>query len=290
MALISPSRATGELFGPVGRSVSFGFITDTHHDPLKATDPNQGGKYFQDAVKKVTDISTIFNARTDLSFVFQNGDFIDGAASAEAALTDLATINNTFAVNVPKYHNLGNHEMTRLTKEQVMAVTGQPGKWYSFSHSGVTFIVLDGNYLADDDSADLSISSSQTGVSPFISYIPPTQRAWLADTISASSYPCVIFCHYPVYYALDQFSWGLSNAAAVRSILESFGNKVIGCVCGHRHDNYFAKVNGILYATLHATTCSAYPALNYSIVSVYPTGNRQMKIVSSGVDMSYIAA
>lgn len=289
MAIIIPSRATGELLGPVGRSVSFGFVTDTHHDPLKDTDPNQGGKYYKDAAAKITDIAAIFNGRDDLSFVFQNGDFIDGAASANAALTDLATINNLLNVNVPKYHNLGNHEMTRLTKEQVMAVTKQHGKWYSFSHGGVTFIVLDGNYLSDDDNDDLSVSSSQTGVSPFISYIPPTQRAWLSSTIASSHYPCVILCHYPVYYALDGFSWGLTNAAAVRTILESFGDKVIACVCGHRHDNYFIKVNGILYATLHATTCSAYPSLTYSIVTVYPD-TRGIKIIAAGREMSYVVA
>ncbi len=289
MALISPSRATGELFGPKGVSVSFGWVTDTHHDPLKATDPNQGGKYFQDAAKKIPDITAIFNARTDLAFVFQNGDFIDGSANASAALTDLADIDNLLAVNVPKYHNIGNHEVTWLTKEQVMSVTGQPSKWYSFTRGGVTFIVLDGNYLSDDDSNDLSISSNQQGVSPYVSYIPPTQRAWLSATIAASPYPCVIFCHYPVYYALDGFSWGLSNAAAVRTILESFGNKVIGCICGHRHDNFVARVNGILYCTLHATAVSAYPLLTYSIVTVYPI-KRAIKIVGFGRQASYVEA
>lgn len=288
MALISPSRATGELFGPTGRAVSFGFVTDTHHDPLKDTDPNQGGKYYQDAASKITDISAAFNARTDLSFVFQNGDFIDGAASESAAQTDLATINGLLDVNVPKYHNLGNHEVTRLTKEQVMDITGQPSKWYSFSHGGVTFVVLDGNFLSDSDTDDLSISSGQTGVSPYVSYIPPTQRAWLSSTIASSHYPCVILCHYPVYYS-GAFSWGLSNAAAVRTILESFDDKVIGCVCGHLHDNYIRTVNGIVYATLHATTCSAYPSISYSIVTVYPD-SRQLKITAAGREMSYIAA
>src|SRR6185503_19552129 len=140
MALVSPSRATGQLFGPTGDSVSFGFVTDTHHDPIKVTDPTQGGKYYMDAAKKIADIAAIFNARSDLSFVLQNGDFIDGSASAGVAQTDLATINSALNVVAPKYHNLGNHEMTQLTKAQVMAVTGQPAKWYSFATGGVTFI------------------------------------------------------------------------------------------------------------------------------------------------------
>jgi hypothetical protein len=268
--------------------VKFGFVTDTHHDPIKATDTSQGGKYYQDAVNKITDITAVFNARDDLAFVVQNGDFIDGAASASAALTDLATINNALNVNVPKHHVLGNHEVTRLRKEQVMSVTGQPGKWYSFVESGVTFIVLDGNFLSDDDSNDLSVSSSQAGVSPYKSYIPPAQRAWLADTIAASPYKCVIICHYPVYY-VGAFSWGLTNAAAVRKILESFGDKVIGCISGHLHDNFIRRVNGILYATLHATTTGAYPKLNYAIISVYPR-TREIRIDAHGYQMSHVEA
>lgn len=299
MALITPSRANGSLFGPVGPSVSWAWITDTHHDPIKATDPNQGGKYFQDAFEKITDISAALNARNDISFVFQNGDFIDGSADAATALVDLADINNALDVNVPKYHNLGNHEVTQLTKEQVMAVTNQPSKYYSFqaptrnedgSLAGyVTFIALDGNYLSDDDNDDLSVSSGQGGVSPYVSYIPPTQLAWLESTIAASQYPCVIFCHYPVYYS-GAFSWGLTNAAAVRAVLEAASDKVIGCVSGHLHENYVKRVNGILYATTHATTAAAYPSLNYSIITAYPGNAKTLKLISYGVMGSHIEA
>lgn len=287
MAIITPSRATGELFGPVGRSVSFGFITDTHYDPIKATVSDQGGKYYQESALKVADISTAFNARSDLSFAFQNGDFIDGSNDAATALVDLATITAAYSPNVPVYHNIGNHEVSRLTKAQIIGVTKQPSTYYTFAHNSVTFIVLDGNFRADDDDASLEVSFG-TSPSPYVSYIPPTQRQWLADTIASSPYPCVIFCHYPVYY-VGAFSWGLTNGAAVRGILEAAGSKVIGCVTGHLHDNYFERVNGIVYATVHATVAAAYPALNYAIVSVYPS-QRDIKVVAAGVDMTYLVA
>lgn len=284
MALLSNSRATGLLHGPRGPVVKFGFVTDTHHDPLKATDTSQGGKYYQDADEKIAAIAAIFNARSDLSFVFQNGDFIDGGASSAAALTDLATITAALNVTVPVYHNIGNHEVSRLTKAQVIGATGQSAKWYSFVEGGVTFIALDGNFTADSDSADLEISSSG-GASPYVSYVPQTQREWLADTLAASPYPCVILCHYPIYY-VGAFSWGLTNAAAVRTILQNSG-KVIGCISGHLHDNYIAKVNGILYATLHATTTAAYPSASHSIISVYPD-MRAIRIDGAGFQMSHV--
>jgi hypothetical protein len=288
MALITPSRASGKLFGPVGRCTKFGWVTDCHNDPLKATDPAQGGKVYQDTIAKLTDIAAIFNARSDLAFVFQNGDFIDGSNSVSAAQADFASANAALNVNAPKYHNIGNHEMTQLTKPQILALTGQPGKWYTFVYGGVRFIVLDGNYTADDDSADLEQTNGKGGISPYISYIPPTQRQWLSDTIDASSYPCMIFCHYPLYYT-GAFSWGLTNAAAVRTILEARSAKVIGALCGHLHDNYIKRVNGILYATVHATVTGAYPQLNYAVVSVFPDA-KTFTIEAHGTQMTHVEA
>ena len=286
MALISSTRATGTVLGPVGAPVSFGFITDTHHDPLKDEDASQGGKYYKDSAEKVADIAAVFNARSDLMFAFENGDWIDGAASEAAALTDLATITAAYDCNVPVYHCIGNHDIWRLTKAQIIGVTGQSAPYYYFEKGGVRFIVLDGNYSADDDSASME-TTADDDPSPYISYVGPAQRAWLQSTLAASKYPCVIFCHYPLYY-VGPFSWGLTNAAVIRSILEASG-KVIGCVTGHLHDNVIKKINGIVYATVHATVTAAYPSLSYAIVTVYPE-SREMKIISSGYDMSYIAA
>ena len=284
MALVNPSRATGEIFGPRGQNVSFGFITDTHHDPVKETD---SGKYYQDSEDKITDIVALINADTSLDFVFQNGDFIDGSADESTALSDLSFITNILdGCNIPVYHNIGNHELWQLTKAQTMAVTGQTSKYYSFVNNGVTFIVLDGNYTADDDSADLEVSSGGSP-SPYVSYVPPVQRAWLTNTIETSPYPCVILCHYPVYYVGAE-SWGLSNAADVREILENAGNKIICCIGGHLHDNFIRELNGILYVNLHAIVSGAYPSLNYSTITVYPN-TREVKVVSLGKQMSYIS-
>lgn len=286
MALITPSRATGKLFGPTGRVVKVGWVTDCHSDLLKATDTAQGGKFFADTVQKITAIAGVFNARNDISLVYENGDWIDGSASAGAAQTELTAVTNAWnAITKPKYHGLGNHDVWMLTKAQVRAITGQSANYYSFVSGGVTFIVFDGNYSADDDGASMEITSGGTP-SPYVSYINPTQRAWLSATLAASPYPCVIFCHYPVYY-VGASSWGLTNAAAVRNILETYYEKVIGCVSGHLHDNYIRRVNGILYATTHATVTGAYPKLNYAVLNIYPDA-RTMTIEAVGVDATHV--
>lgn len=284
MAFNIPSRANGDVLGPVGNSVTFAFTTDWHHDPALAASDE---KYYQDSLDKMNALASALNARSDISFVFGNGDLIDGSADASTAQTDLADIVSAFnTINAPGYLICGNHDLVRLTKAQAHAITGQPAGYYSFAFGGVTFIALDGNYTADDDEADLSVSEGVA--SPFTSYIPPTQRTWLADTIASSPFPCVVLCHYPVYYS-GFFSWGLTNGAAVRTILEAAGTKVIACISGHLHDNYIRSVNGILYVSLQALVTNAYPSLNYSIVSVYPK-TRAIKVVASGVQMSQIAA
>lgn len=277
------------MFGPVGKKMKFGFVTDTHHDPIKTSDTSQGGKYYEDSAEKIADIATVFS-NSGLSFAFQNGDWIDGSADKAAALVDLQTITDTFsATTVPVHHNIGNHDVWRLTKAEIMGITGQPARWYSFVTGGIKFIVLDGNFTADDDKADLEVSvDDDPAPSPYTSYIPPEQRQWLADTIDASSHPCIIFCHYPVYY-VGADSWGLTNGAAVRTILEARSDKVIGCVGGHLHDNYIRRLNGILYASVHATVTGAYPRLNYAIITVYPDA-MTFKIEASGSMMSHVEA
>ena len=285
MALITPSRATGQLFGPVGRVVKAGFITDLHHDPIKAVDPTQGTKNYMDAAEKAADIKTIFDARGDLSFRFQNGDFIDGSNSQSVALVDIADIT---AIYQPDFSTIGNHEMWMLTKAQVISALGIPNAYYYFERGGVRFIVLDGNYVSDSDGASNEETSISGNTSPYISYVNPTQRTWLADTISESLYPCVIFCHFPLYYS-GAFGWGLTNAAAVRTILEAASDKVIGCIGGHLHDNYSRIINDILYVTTHAATTGVYPQLNYSILSVYPDA-MQMKLESVGYSGTHVKA
>lgn len=282
MAIISPSRATGEVFGPVGNSVTFGWITDSHWDPILAT---AAEKVYQDTILKLNAIGDVFNARGDLDFVFQNGDLIDGSASKAVAKVDYATaIASINRINVPKYHNIGNHEVVRLTKQECFDISGQTSRYYSFVKKGVTFIVLDGNYTADSDGADLSESGG--AASPYVSYIPPTQLEWLRQTIADSLFPCIILCHYPIYY-VGANAWQLTNAAAVREVLED-SNKVIGCIGGHLHDNYIADINGILYVNTHAVVTNAYPALNYDIITVYPD-SKTIKVRGNGADMSYIS-
>lgn len=286
MPIIDPSRTTGAVFGPVGRNVSFGFITDSHHDPIKAT---EGTKYYQDTEEKIQDIITAINARSDINFFYQNGDLIDGSASKTASADDLASIMVKLnACNKPLYHCIGNHDVYRLTKAEYMEGVGQPDKWYSFIRGGVKFIVLDGNFRSDANGDDLENSAVTGNPGPYVSYITPEQREWLEAEIVASNFPCVILCHYPLYY-VGTNSWGITNAAAVRTILEAHDDKVIGCLGGHLHDNFVRRLNGILYASLHATVTGAYPLLTYSVVSVYPDA-MDIKILAKGYEMSHIEA
>jgi hypothetical protein len=282
MAIANPSRTRGNVFGPTGPSTTFGWLTDSHYDSVKATDTN---KYYGATAAKVAAIAGELNATPNVDFVIQNGDWIDGCASKAQAISDLAYVTAAFnQCNMPRYHNVGNHDVVRLTKEEIHSITGQPGRYYYFDQGGVRFIVLDGNYSADDDAADLGNTGG--AASPFVSYIPPTQRQWLQDTLAASPYPCLIICHYPIYY-VGTFDWAINNSATVMGILEASG-KVAGCLCGHLHDNFVRKVNGILYANIHATVTGPYPGpLTYAVVTVYPE-TKAIKIRAHGYEQSHI--
>lgn len=252
---------------------AFGFFTDLHHSD-KAANEN---RYHRDAVKKLTDAVTTWNA-LDLDFVICNGDLIDhlGQGSTKA-LSDLAIIEAVYAgVNTDRFYTLGNHDMDALSKAQFIANTGADRTYYSFDRGGVHFIVLDAEYTADSDSAHYNSGNYMWDRS----YIPSSQRSWLANDLASTSAPCVVFCH----QRLDGSTvFDVTNASAVRAILQASG-KVIAVFSGHHHTNDYDVVNGIPYINMMAMTEDAYPKNAYAVVRVKK--DKSMSINGYGQQLS----
>jgi 3',5'-cyclic AMP phosphodiesterase CpdA len=287
------NRITNGDIGTTGLAgTSVVIVNDLHHDPAGVAGSN---KYYQDTITKLNLLAPIINARSDLSLAIAAGDLIDGSANTSAAQTDIAAFMTAFnGINIPKVVIPGNHDLLHLTKAQVYAATGQASGYFSRTVSGpggtFTAIFLDGNYTADDDSADRS--NDNGAHSQYVSFIPPTQRSWLDDTLAASPYPCVVVCHYPIYYAgLDgSGTWQINNSAAVRTIIEG-SRKVIVCLSGHVHQNWFYRdpISGTWYGTLHAFVTGQSPKLTYSVATIYPA-KRSFKLMSSGYNLSHLPA
>lgn len=239
-------------------ALSFGYVSDIHYGD-KNTALN---RYYRDGDEKLAVAVEQFN-KHDLSFVIVNGDLIDSGA-AEDAPSDLSAVVNIVAdLDVPSYYSFGNHDLTDLSKAEAMAVTGQSAGYYSFNRNGYHFVVLDACYSADDDDAHYD-----TGNFDFTdTYVPPTERTWLAADLAAAVLPIIVLCH----QRLDEVSnHAVVNAADVRAILESADVRAV--FQGHAHANDKETINDITYYTMQAATESAYPATAFGVVRVYQSG------------------
>lgn len=221
----------------------------------------------QDA-SRLSSAVTYYNS-TDVSFVVNNGDFIDGGPDKAATLSNLDEIEAVYSgLSMPRYYVFGNHDLDYISKQEYMDRTGKEAKYESFDVGDYHFIILDVAYRTDDDDDDYDSGNFNYEVA----YIPPAQRAWLTADLAATDKKTMVFAEYNLT-TMDncQQAWHVvANAAAVRTILENSG-KVTTVFHGHTGTNCSAELNGIQYIGLRAMDLSTPNA--YSVVSIYDDNN-----------------
>lgn len=274
-------KTAGKRLAPVSGPplVTFGFATDVHRADKNTAQPDgiiNAVMPFRDADQKMAVAVAAWNAAA-LDFVMFGGDFIDDSGSAALVLADMPIIENAYAqVSVPRYYLFGNHELDRLTKQQFIDNTGMDAANYYFDLKGVRFIALDACYRSDNDTDHYAAGNYLYTNT----YVPPTERSWLAATLASAPGKVVVFCH----QRLDGASnFCALNAATVRTILEVSG-KVIAVLSGHQHINEKVMVNGIPYFEMEAMLDGLFPINAYAIVSVYAD---QVRIAGYGNQVSY---
>ena len=154
----------------------FGIIADVHKDLM----PDANDR-LEDFIVKATEL--------DLDFVIQLGDF----CMADAANKDFMNIWETY--KKPRYHVLGNHDMDRHSKEEMLDFWNMPATYYSYDFQGYHFVVLDANFLYQDgkfidyDKSNFYVDSNLR------TFINTEQIAWLKADLEATNLPTIVFSH-----------------------------------------------------------------------------------------------
>ncbi|MGB2762290.1 MAG: DUF2341 domain-containing protein, partial [Minisyncoccales bacterium] len=193
-------------------------------------------------------------------FVISLGDIINRYESNhDQSLADLDVIEAVYDdLTMNRYYALGNHELDYISKSEFFAHTGMNEKYYSFDVGNFHFIVLDPCFRSDDDSDDYDSGNFDWGVG----YVPPGERTWLTNDLSATSKKTIVFCE----YNLDGGDYGIINHAAVRSIFEASG-KVLYVFGAHSGTNGKTTINGIEYYRLRSSSES--PTNAYAKIRIY---------------------
>ena len=108
-------------------ALKIGIVTDAHY----AEKGTVGNRHYQDSVLKMDAKVDVFNEHK-LNFTVFIGDLIDGHASAESDLKNMAIIEAPFSRFNNGHYVLGNHDLLKLEKGQFIEHCGAKKPYYSF--------------------------------------------------------------------------------------------------------------------------------------------------------------
>lgn len=204
--------------------LSFGLITDLHHDLI------QDGQFRIDAF-----VAEMNKIKPD--FIMQMGDFCTPKPNNKPLMQSWEKFNG------PKYHVIGNHDTDGGYKhQQVVEFWNAAGVYYSFDLKGYHFIVLNGNERPENDTTKGYPRS-----------ILSAQYHWLEIDLQKTKLPTLIFCHQGIDNDLD----GIKDGAMLRLLFERINQKagkgkILAVFSGHNHEDYHNNYNGVNYIQINS--------------------------------------
>ena len=244
MAVYQNSYAIPSKAADKPGKIRFGMISDLHHL-----------QFGQDEVKRLSGFMDDV-AKVKPDFIIQCGDFCRHTRS-EGIMTEWNRFKG------PKYHVLGNHDMDYCNKQAIMQFWGMPKRYYSFDQGVFHFVVMDRNFLKEEDGTLKDYDTSNWGKlpSPQRSFTDQEQLDWLRKDLANAKNPVVVFMHQPVF--LSDFHAELGNAGEILGIFDeanfkaartSGQAKVCAVFMGHDHDDRYGERNGVHYVMVNSAT------------------------------------
>ena len=263
-------------------SVRFGLTTDCHL-MSRRTPGNEA--YLREYVAEMN--------RWKPDFVVDLGDFAcqagEGQTTRELHDAQLQGLIHHWSVLSkvpgPAYIAMGNHDVgwirgvnekikpadlyaaphggEDITKDEFLAATRMPGRYYSFDAKGYHFIALDANNTREPTAP----AAGHDGVAGGY-YIDTQQIAWLKkDLAFHPGKLTVVFCHQELHHTPPEGSGEggdvsfppvgkegsyVDNGWQLRKIFSDHGS-VVACFFGHKHRSRWTVHGGVHYITLAAT-------------------------------------
>jgi alkaline phosphatase len=210
---------------------------------------------------KITRFVATMN-QENVDFVIELGDLVDRVVDGKDPVENFTEVDMIFThFDALHYHVIGNHKFDSLGRADLLSLienTGIPAgeTGYSFDSHGLHCIVLDAGYtVAEPHEAFDRIRVGEIAWWDWTdAWIPQAELDWLATDLTASELPTVVFTHQALFWdpsgeEADGDDFGIKNAAAVRSLLETDGD-VVAVFSEHDHRGRIAIQNQIPYIGL----------------------------------------
>jgi len=239
-------------------------IADVHHGLAERTEERLG-EFLSEATAQRAD------------FIVQLGDFCHPEPAAEGFL------KLWHGFRGPRYGVLGNHDMDRGSKRQILDLWKVKERFYSFDAGFLHFVVLDANHMSLDGKLVPYEKGNWYRSGITASWIDPEQIEWLRSDLAATKKPAVVFCH----QELDEtMPGGVPNKAEVRRVMEQSG-RVAACFVGHSHVDRDEVRNGIYYQRVNSASyawvgenygrMAHYGRTLYAFATIWPDGRMEVE-------------
>lgn len=252
---------------------SFGVISDVQY----AGQDTRGKRDYRGALPKLEEFVAAVNAARP-AFAIQLGDLIDtGAANLKKILPVYE------GIHPPRYHVLGNHDFC-MDRASLLSSLGLRSAYYSFSHKGWRFVVLDGmdvstggGWPAGSENhrlgLEMLLALRQQGAKNAVEWnggIGAAEKQWLVETLTRAATHherVIVFSHFPILEQATTPHHLLWNHQEILRLIESSGC-VAAYINGHDHNGGYARHNGIHYVTFPAVVESG-PRNAFAFIDVY---------------------
>src|SRR4030042_304331 len=244
-AIIAVSIILIMVMFPVVRAkaetLKIGFVADWEYGSKK----KYTHKFPSKAAAQLTRVVSYFNSEFQPDLIVGGGDYVLGSfVKKKKAKRQLSYINQIFRGTIaPRLYCIGNHDLLKLTKEEVKQELG-----IDYSHSvtdieGLRIITLDTNNLVP--------GKKKYGVNGIVS---EEELNWLEEQLN-TSLPVIVFYHHSPAETPEGKKIRINIIASerVRAALEKYGN-VVAVFSGHRAINYQTEINGINYIVINNLT------------------------------------
>lgn len=214
--------------------VRFGIFTDLHTE------------YIHDSVARVREFLDTCK-REKVDFCIELGDFCPpGELNKEHKKQIFKLIKES---KIPFYHALGNHDMDKTCKADVLNTIDLKNSYYSFDCGNLHFVVLDGCYFEKEGkeySYELG-NQKESGVKS-IALLPHCELEWLKNDLAKTKFPSVFFSH----HSLIESRASIANCEDFRNVVKQSPCGAILAICGHEHIDRLEQTDGFYYYCLNS--------------------------------------
>jgi len=216
--------------GP-GKTVRAAVITDLHHG--LAPDAATRFDAFLEAAK----------SKRGLDFVLQIGDFCHPGEDS------MAITKKWRDLDMPQVNVLGNHDMDRGSKRQIMSQWGMRDRFDAHQFGGFRIVVLDLNHFKKKGDLVSYANGNYFTDDATHNWADPTQLSWLARELRQGEKPTILISHQPLGFDVPGKPLPPEQEQVFDVILSAKKSNstgaVVACLSGHLHVDRQEVVHGI---------------------------------------------